>query len=118
MNIGAMLMYPPNGWRTSERTAAYATPTTTQPTRSETIRRRSGLSRPSIHARVEGVPRDHQRPVHVTAEVCRPVGRRKRAPDPRRVRDQRVHHDDGEIVEGELVPERAEVDHHGAQGDG
>src|ERR1041385_7927428 len=34
MNIGAMLMYPPNGGRTNVRTAASAAPTSPQPTKS------------------------------------------------------------------------------------
>src|SRR2546425_97680 len=134
MNIGAMLMYPPNGWRTNVRTAAYAaTPPgappagRAHPTPGQGRHDHRGPGVPqqvdgvepngAVRERVEGEPGNHQRPVHVTAQLRRPVRRGERPPEPRRLRDQRIHHDDRDVVQRELIPESAEVDDDGAQSD-
>ena len=71
----------------------------------------------SVHERIEGKSSNHQRPVHMAAQIRGPVRRGERPPQPRRVDDERVQRDDRDVVQGEPIPEGAEVDDHGAQRD-
>src|SRR2546430_12587598 len=72
----------------------------------------------SVQPRIERVRGDRERPVQLATEGRWPIWVQERLPHPRGGLDERVEGDDRAVVEGEPVPQRAEVDEHRAPGHG